>query len=382
MATELGSGRLSPGGHGTIIDFVQQELGLPRGRGLPSLGLALKEIRDFVGIVRATQPAPRRPDRPGDAPEARREPGPEVQQRWNAAQRGAGSGVPGQPGTHGGHAVPRAVQRVPGGSMAATTCCSLIGTATGAWSGFEIKNHGFTSYPHGGVRTGMWRSNPLPADRYYLLTESAINALSFHQLHPEMPTAHRSFGGRIGTAQLRLLASELERLAKTTTVLLAFDGAGDPTGPRYEEQVRRILPEDLRAEIAHPPHGKDWNEYLQSLESQPLTCCRRRPPAGEATASHAADLRVSSSRPASSWASGRRPGQRSSGPERSAASWEESCVRPPDGPGVALDPWAVPWPTCRHLGAWPAPKLRPAYPASLEGNKGGKLPGVMAPLEK
>ena len=53
---ELGSGRLSPGGYGTIIDFVQQELGLPRGRGLPSLGLALKEIRDFVG-VRPVPPA-------------------------------------------------------------------------------------------------------------------------------------------------------------------------------------------------------------------------------------------------------------------------------------------------------------------------------------
>src|SRR5688572_21343891 len=30
---DLGSGRLSPGGHGTIIDFVQQELGLPTGPG-------------------------------------------------------------------------------------------------------------------------------------------------------------------------------------------------------------------------------------------------------------------------------------------------------------------------------------------------------------
>ena len=132
--------------------------------------------------------------------------------------------------------------------------------------GFEIKNHGFTSYPRGGVRTGMWRSNPVPGDRYFLLTESAINALSFQQLHPEVPTAHRSFGGRIGTAQLRLLAAELERLPPTTTVLLAFDGAGDPAGRRYEEDVRRVLPKNLRAEIAHPPCGKDWNDYLQSIE--------------------------------------------------------------------------------------------------------------------
>ena len=112
----------------------------------------------------------------------------------------------------------------------------------------------------------MWRSNELAGDRYYLLTESAINALSFHQLHPDLPVTHRSFGGRIGSAQLRALQVELDRLPTSTTVLLAFDGAGDGAGQHYEQQVRSVLPRGLSAETAHPPHTKDWNDYLQAIE--------------------------------------------------------------------------------------------------------------------
>ena len=138
--------------------------------------------------------------------------------------------------------------------------------AAGRMVGFEIKNHASTSYPRGGVRTGFWRSNPLPSDRHYLLTESAIDALSFQQLHPDLPVAHRSFGGRIGSEQMRVLRDEIDRLPAGTTVLLAFDGAGDLAGRRYEDQIRAILPARLRAETAHPPRCKDWNDYLQSLE--------------------------------------------------------------------------------------------------------------------
>jgi hypothetical protein len=261
---ELGSGRLSPGGgHGTIIDFVQQELGLPRGRGLPSVGLALKEIRNFMGIVPPRKS--RKFSQSGDANDKPRGPAPEVLQRWNAAREASSSGYLASRGLT---EATMSHERFKGGWRLDGRDNVLFAhrDGDGRLVGFEIKNHGFTSYPHGGVRTGMWRSNPTTRDMYYLVTESAINALSFQQLHPEMPTAHRSFGGRIGTAQLRLLASELDRLPRKATVLLAFDGAGDPAGRQYEEDVRRLLPKDLRAETAHPPHGKDWNDYLQSLE--------------------------------------------------------------------------------------------------------------------
>lgn len=266
---DLGSGRLSPGGHGTIIDFVQQELGLPTGPGTRSLGLALKEIRDFVGDapptrrlrpirVETTEPVTR-----SDPP--LREPSPDVLQRWNAAREARSSPYLASRGlTVATLSHPRFA-----GSWRLDNRDNVLFAHQDAEArlvGFEMKNHGFTSYPRGGVKTGMWRSNPIPGDKHLLLTESAINALSFHQLHPEMTVSYRSFGGRIGAAQLRLLGADLERLPAGSTVLLAFDAAGDPAGRRYEDQIRLILPRALRAEIAHPPHCKDWNDYLQSRD--------------------------------------------------------------------------------------------------------------------
>jgi hypothetical protein len=60
-----------PDGYGTIIDFVQEELRLGKGPGTPSFGIALKEIRTFVGRP-LPPPSPRcraarRPLAPGPA---------------------------------------------------------------------------------------------------------------------------------------------------------------------------------------------------------------------------------------------------------------------------------------------------------------------------
>jgi hypothetical protein len=225
--------------------------------------LAIKEIREFVGGFAPS--AHRRPTARPSSVDSRREPAPEVLERWNAARETTSSlylASRGLAQSTLSHPRFKGVWRVDNRQNV------LFAHRDGheRLVGFEIKHHNFTSYPRGGVRTGIWRSNALPEDRYFLLTESAINALSFHQLHPELAVAHRSFGGRIGTAQLRLLQRELECLPITTTVLLAFDGAGDRAGEHYENQVRHILPSGLYAETARPPYSKDWNDYLQAQE--------------------------------------------------------------------------------------------------------------------
>jgi hypothetical protein len=259
---ELGGGGVSAGHHGTVIDFIQHELGLPKGPGTNSFALALKELREFVGSPLLS---PHRPPLTSQIQTSARVPAPEVERRWEAAHTVtaspylAGRGL--LPATL-GHERFRGTWRVDGRG----NVLFAHRDARGALVGFEIKNSGFTSYPRGGVRTGMWRSHDLAGDRYYLLTESAINAMSFHQLHPELAVTYRSFGGRIGSAQLRALEVEFKRLPTSTLVLLAFDGAGDRTGQHYEQQARSVLPRGLSAETAHPPHTKDWNDYLQAIE--------------------------------------------------------------------------------------------------------------------
>ena len=69
----------------------------------------------------------------------------------------------------------------------------------GELTGFEIKNRGFTCFSAGGTKTA-WQSACWPDDRALVITESAIDALSYHQLQSEHRSTHRirclrQFGG-------------------------------------------------------------------------------------------------------------------------------------------------------------------------------------------
>jgi hypothetical protein len=249
-------------GYGTIVDFVQEQIALPKGRGSRSFGLVVRELREYAGVS-PTPPATAFSVHPPSRQE--RLPSPEVASRWNAAREPNSSSYLASRGLLPSTlAHPRftGVWRVDDRQnvlFAHRDCDARL-------VGFEIKNHNFTSYPRGGVRTGLWRSNAFPGDRYLLLTESAINALSFDQLHPDRTVRYMSFGGRIGSGQLAALECTLRSLGRNVTILLAFDGAGDEAGAHYERQVRNILPAGLRAETTHPPSEKDWNDYLQSVQ--------------------------------------------------------------------------------------------------------------------
>jgi Toprim-like len=252
-------------GYGSIIDFVQEELGLSKGAGTPSFGIVLREIRDFVGAPplqpshRLAAPAYK------DPAYKERKPTSSVLEAWTAARETSTSQYLES------RSLTPATLRHP--RFAGTWRTDQRGNVLfphraddGLLATFEVKNYNYTSSAVGGVKTGFWRSNDFPHDKFLFLTESAINALSFHQLHPHQPTRFRSFGGRIGAEQLRLAEKELTRLPSNITVLLAFDGNGDLAGREYEAQVRRIMPPHVRAEVCYPPSGKDWNDHLQALD--------------------------------------------------------------------------------------------------------------------
>ncbi|WNJ21571.1 toprim domain-containing protein [Pontibacter sp. G13] len=83
--------------------------------------------------------------------------------------------------------------------------------------GYELKNHGFHGYSTGSKKSrACWMSMTPPADSIYdlFLFESAIDALSYHQLHPPMEDHFRqymSFGGQISDGQITLLQTLVDR---------------------------------------------------------------------------------------------------------------------------------------------------------------------------
>jgi hypothetical protein len=142
-------------------------------------------------------------------------------------------------------------------------------TDAGEITGFEIKNRGFTGFATGGIKSA-WQSGALPDDRALVVTESAIDALSYFQLHPERVAAARflSTAGAPSPRQLDLLGRVLDQLPHATTVIAALDSdaVGDKLATRIEDLVRDRA--YLAFERHSPSSAKDWNEVLQRVERE------------------------------------------------------------------------------------------------------------------
>ena len=135
--------------------------------------------------------------------------------------------------------------------------------------GFEIKNRNFTGFAPGGLK-GLWYSNPKKTDRQLVLTESGIDAISYHVLHPGDPwTRYMSTGGELsplqrGNLDLKqpgLLRLAMERLPAGAVVILGFDN--DDPGEKLADEIRALAPagrELIRMKPEKP--GDDWNKVL------------------------------------------------------------------------------------------------------------------------
>lgn len=129
--------------------------------------------------------------------------------------------------------------------------------------GYEVKNKDFTGFAPGGVK-GLWFSKAEPSDRQLVLTESAIDGLSYHVLHPdELWTRYMSTGGELNPQQPALLRGAMEKLPAGAVVLLAFDL--DEPGEKLADEVRAMAPagRELRRVLPDAGTGKDWNDMLK-----------------------------------------------------------------------------------------------------------------------
>ena len=137
----------------------------------------------------------------------------------------------------------------------------------GELTGFEIKGGLFTGFSPGGTKSA-WQSSALETDRFLVIAESAIDALSYHELHPDRARLSRylSTAGTPGTRQMAMLDRMFGKLPHGTTVVAAVDNdnAGTKLAKRIAEHVRGLG--HLGFERHSPDADKDWNDVLQRLE--------------------------------------------------------------------------------------------------------------------
>lgn len=143
--------------------------------------------------------------------------------------------------------------------------------------GYEIKNHGFTGFAAGGKK-GLWFSHTASGDSRLVLTESAIDALSYAVLFPDAEdrTRYASLGGRPNATQPGLVQSTIARLPEGAEIVAAFDA--DEAGCLLVnmvcmavERVASITGRNLIFQVHLPTQeGEDWNQVVQRTRPNKL----------------------------------------------------------------------------------------------------------------
>jgi hypothetical protein len=240
--------------NGTVIDFVQR-------RGIPSLGEIRKHLRDWLGTPRP----------PLELPPERRSEHQRLVTRAPAEAFAAARIADNSPYLNARGIRPATLTDA---RFAGTWRIDERGNTlflhrdlAGDVTGFEMKNRGFTGFSTGGHKTA-WQSAAQPDDRVLVIAETAIDALSYHQLHRELAarTRYLSTAGTPSNRQLDLLDRAVAQLPRNSLVVAAVDA--DLAGTKLSKQVKAIAERHVHVSFRHhtPTFGKDWNDVLCHTE--------------------------------------------------------------------------------------------------------------------
>jgi hypothetical protein len=245
--------------NGTVIDFVQRRQHL-------SLGAVRQFLRPWIG---RSASAPQFPPLPPASPDRMR-----IEREYRSmaeAQR--------YPYLERDRCVPAALLLAPRfrGRMRIDVRGNTVFPHfdVAGLCGYEIKNRGFTGFAAGGKK-GLWFSQTRPDDWRLVLTESAIDALSYATLFPDSEdrTRYASLGGRPSSRQMGLVQAAVIKLPEGAEVVAAFDAdeagrwltaaIGDVVG-RVRRQARVRLP---------PTEGEDWKAVLLKSRTGSNSACQ------------------------------------------------------------------------------------------------------------
>jgi len=138
--------------------------------------------------------------------------------------------------------------------------------ASGETVGFEIRNKQFKHVIEGTDRSvGIWHSNLPTVLEYVILTESPIDALSYHQLKGKKNTLYVAFAGAVGDAQIDTLQAIITKANKSPDLKFISAVDNDAAGRRYTEKFKTVFSENLIVDI---PISNDFNEDLKNSQTK------------------------------------------------------------------------------------------------------------------
>jgi hypothetical protein len=142
-------------------------------------------------------------------------------------------------------------------------------------TGFERKHPARgTMFASGGKRA-VWHSRAFTTDRVLVISESAVDSMSFHQLHPRGDARYMSTGGTLSRYQLALLERAIAKMPPDSTLVIATDNDWDKpvnTGRQMAEVIRALAQKanpQIQVDTPLPPAGlKDWNDVVKEREQE------------------------------------------------------------------------------------------------------------------
>ncbi len=136
--------------------------------------------------------------------------------------------------------------------------------------GFELRNTRFKGFAKGGQK-GLWYSAHDCGDQNLVITESAIESLSYHVLHRPEATRYFSIAGEMNPTQHQLLESAFRKLPPGAAIRIATNH--DAGGHHLAGEIKAIALATDRVDLAlidrYPEtEGADWNDVLKETAGQ------------------------------------------------------------------------------------------------------------------
>ncbi|MBL4809410.1 MAG: DUF3991 and TOPRIM domain-containing protein [Phycisphaerales bacterium] len=136
-------------------------------------------------------------------------------------------------------------------------------------SGYEVKNAGFTGFAPGGIK-GLWGSRKKETDCKLVISETAIDSMSYAALHGHEQSRFVSTAGQMSPTQPGLLKRAMEGMPDGSEIVAAVDH--DKAGKQMADAIKTVYDDLGRLGDAglvfrvHMPSdaGNDWNDALRA----------------------------------------------------------------------------------------------------------------------
>lgn len=126
-------------------------------------------------------------------------------------------------------------------------------------TGYEISNYNYKAFSSRGMKR-LWCSRTKDDDEALVIAESAIDALSFFQMHGALKARYVSTAGRPSDTQLDLIKSAADKInEKGGRVICAFDN--DAGGFAIFNMIKAFVGPYVEREFPWIK-GKDWNDII------------------------------------------------------------------------------------------------------------------------